>query len=304
MEYDKSIFPVACHPLLDALKKETDKYFIDNWPFPNGKNRDKFLKADYPLCAALYFPQARDDRISFAARLFGMIFLLDDVLETVSFEEGKAYQENLMSIIAGDEAPDPKDRIGNMYHDLWEGARASDQELANGAITALFVFMRSQTDERRADSMSLRQYLEYRDKDIGQAILCASLRFCLNIKLTPDELALVEPANVNVGKHILGINDIWSYDKEALAAKQVVHEEGGVLCNGVAILSTETGLSPASSKKVFYCICREWEAQHRQFAKEMVDSSEALRAYFQGLEYVMGGNEEWSKHTPRYNIGK
>jgi aristolochene synthase len=130
------------------------------------------------------------------------------------------------------------------------------------------------------------------------------VRYCLDIKLTPEEIALVEPANAISGRHFLGINDIWSYDKEALTAQQAVHKEGSALCNGVAILSSETGLSPASSKKVYYGICREWEAQYRRYAEEIGGGNAALEAYFQGLEYAMGGNEEWSKCTPRYKTGE
>jgi aristolochene synthase len=73
-----------------------------------------------------------------------------------------------MTIMAGDQAPDPKDSIGTMYYDLWEGARAADRELADEAMAGLFFFMRAQTDRRRGDLMSFGQYLEYRDKDIAR----------------------------------------------------------------------------------------------------------------------------------------
>jgi hypothetical protein len=77
MDYGKTIFPAACHPLYDALKKETEQYFLDNRPFPDDASRDKFLKEDYTLCAALFFPKARDDRIGFAARIYTLIFFLE-----------------------------------------------------------------------------------------------------------------------------------------------------------------------------------------------------------------------------------
>lgn len=135
------------------------------------------------------------------------------------------------------------------------------------------------------------------------------MRYCLNITLTPDQLTKVESTvNLNAGKQILGINDIYSYDKEAKTAIDAPeNDESCTLCNGVSILSSETGLATPSAKHVLYRICREWEAQHRHYAHQMVDGnnkndkSGPLAAYFQGLEFAMSGNEAWSKGTPRYN---
>lgn len=87
MECPKSDFAVLQHPLYESLKKETDQYFIDNWPFlfpnedNNKKSLDKFLKANYPLCASLYFPQSKDERLRFAARMFSVVFIVDGMFE-------------------------------------------------------------------------------------------------------------------------------------------------------------------------------------------------------------------------------
>ncbi|OTB14756.1 hypothetical protein K445DRAFT_12539 [Daldinia sp. EC12] len=302
MEYAQSTFTLLCHPRFEVVERETNEYFIANWPFPDVNSRDKFLKAGFSRCTCVYFPKAKDDRIHFACRLLTLLFLIDDVLEDMSFEEGTAYNGRLMSIIRGDEVPDRSIPVQYISHDLWQSMRAHDQRLADGILEPLFIFMQAQTDKRRAHSMSLGQYIEYRDKDIGQALLCALMRFCLDIKLTQHELDLVRPADVNCGIHIAIMNDIWSFEKEALTAARG-HDEGGVLCNSVAILSTETSLSTASSKRVLYCMCREWETKHRRFVDELGGGRDTtLWTYLQGLEYQMSGNEAWSKLTPRYQI--
>ncbi|OTA68014.1 Aristolochene synthase in complex with 12,13 Difluorofarnesyl diphosphate [Hypoxylon sp. EC38] len=303
MEYAQSTFSLLRHPRFEEVERETNEYFLANWPFPDLNSRDKFLKAGFTRCTCMYFPKAKDDRIQFACRLLTLLFLIDDVLENMSFEEGTAYNGKLMPIIRGDEVPNCSVPVQKISYDLWQSMRANDRELADGILEPLFIFMRAQTDKRRAHSMSLGQYLEYRDKDIGQALLCALMRFCLDIKLTQHELDIVRPANVNCGNHIAVINDIWSFEKEALTATHA-HDEGGVLCNSVAILSAETALSTASSKRVLYCLCREWETKHQQFVDGLGDGhdAETLRAYLQGLEYQMSGNEAWSKITPRYQI--
>ncbi|KAJ2996687.1 hypothetical protein NUW58_g718 [Xylaria curta] len=297
-----STFPLLCHPRLDVVERETNDYFLAHWPFPDVRSREKFLGGGFSQCTCMYFPTARDDRIHFACRLLTILFLIDDVLEEMSFEEGRAYNGKLMALVRGDELPDRSIPVQRMFYDLWEAMRCNDEELAEGVVEPLFIFMRSQTDNRRAQPMSLMQYLEYRDQDIGQALLCALMRFCLNIRLTPEELALVHPADVNCGKHIAVINDIWSFEKEALAAK--CNQEGSVLCNSVAILSTEAGLSTASSKRVLQRMCLEWENKHCQLLEELLNGGEntVLQNYFQGLGYQMSGNVAWSKLTRRYQM--
>ncbi|KAI2615919.1 hypothetical protein GGR54DRAFT_611533 [Hypoxylon sp. NC1633] len=86
------------------------------------------------------------------------------------------------------------------------------------------------------------------------------MRFCLDIKLTQHELDIVRPADVKATQ---------------------AHDEGGVLCNSVAILSTEAALLTASAKRVLYCMCREWEAKHRHFVDELGGGHnvETLRYY-------------------------
>ncbi|KAI0535504.1 Aristolochene synthase in complex with 12,13-Difluorofarnesyl diphosphate [Xylaria digitata] len=272
MEFASSSFPLLCHPRFDTVEQETN---------------------EFTQCTCMYFPTARDDRIHFACRLLSILFLIDDVLEEMSFDEGKAYNGKLMALVRGDELPDRSIPVQSMFYELWEAMRSNDEELAEGIVEPLFIFMRSQIDNRRAQPMSLMQYLE---------LLCALMRFCLNIKLTTGELALVQPADVNCGRHIAVINDIWSFEKEKLAAKR--NEEGSVLCNSVAILSTEAGLSTASSKRVLHCMCREWENNHRQLLEELLSGHEnvVLQGYFQGLGYQMSGNVAWSQLTRRYQM--
>ncbi|KAI8948324.1 Aristolochene synthase in complex with 12,13-Difluorofarnesyl diphosphate [Xylaria longipes] len=302
MELMSSTFPSLCHPRLDTIERETNEYFIAHWPFPDVKSCEKFIGAAFSQCTCLFFPKARDDRIHLACRLFAILFLTDDVLEGMSFDEGRAYNEKLMAIVRGDDAPDRSIPVQSIVYDLWENMRAQDKELAEGIVEPLFIFMRSQTENQRAQPMSLMQYLEYRDKDIGQAMTCAVMRFCLDIKLTPDELALVQPADVNCGKHIGVMNDIWSFEKEVLTARS--DQEGSVLSNCVAILSSEAGLSPASSKRVLHFMCLEWEKKHRTLLEQLLDGHEntVLTNYFQSLEYIMSGNVAWSKLTHRYRV--
>lgn len=87
----------------------------------------------------------------------------------MSFEDGETYNNRLMPIMRGDVLPDRSIPVQTMMYDLWESMRMHDKEMTEEILEPVFVFMRAQTDRTRADHMSLGQYFEYREKDVGKA---------------------------------------------------------------------------------------------------------------------------------------
>ena len=77
MDWPKSQLILTCHPHVDQIKQDVDDYFLQHWEFPNEKSRQKFLGAKYPRATCMNFPLTKDDRISFACRLFTVLFLID-----------------------------------------------------------------------------------------------------------------------------------------------------------------------------------------------------------------------------------
>ena len=92
-----------------------------------------------------------------------------DILDHMSFDDGEAYNHSLMPIMRGDVLPDRSIPVQAMMYDLWENMRAHDKAMAHEILEPTFVFMRAQTDRTRAAHMSLGQYFEYREKDVGKA---------------------------------------------------------------------------------------------------------------------------------------
>jgi len=123
------------------------------------------------------------------------------------------------------------------------------------------------------------------------------------LSLSPQDLELVRPIDRNCSKHLSIINDIWSYEKEELAA-QTLHEEGGALCSGVSILALEAEVDTGAAKRVLYLLCREWELKHQGLVGELLSrrGSPVLGTYVRGLELQMSGNELWSRTTLRYLV--
>ncbi len=96
------------HPRAKEVAREVDAYFLQHWNFLNAKAEKTFVNAGFSDVTCLYFPLAKDDRIHFACRLLTVLFLIDDVLEDMSFAEGAAYNENLIPISRGHVLPDRK----------------------------------------------------------------------------------------------------------------------------------------------------------------------------------------------------
>lgn len=143
------------------------------------------------------------------------------------------------------------------------------------------------------------------DLQVFFRLLSALMRFSMGLKIDKSELAVARPVELNCSKHISVLNDIYSYEKEVLAAK-TGHVEGGALCSSVQILAQEADVDPQASKRILWSMCREWERCHEKLVaqveqQQQQQASPALRAYMRGLEYQMSGNEMWSQSTLRYN---
>ena len=125
--------------------------------------------------------------------------------------------------------------------------------------------------------------------------------FSMKLRLSDDEHKLAEPIVKNYCKHISVVNDICSYDKEARAAAGGY--DCGMLCNAVPVMMELGRIGVDSAKRILWAVCREWETRHVELVEELKAKiiPPGLQRYIEGLEYQMGGNETWSRSTPRYN---
>ncbi|KAL8898395.1 MAG: hypothetical protein Q9207_006718 [Kuettlingeria erythrocarpa] len=164
-----SSWTAACHPDEEPVTHEVDEYFLQEWKFPNQKARDTFVNAGFSRVTCLYFPLAKEDRIHFACRLLTLLFLIDDLLEDMSFADGKAYNENLMPLMRGERLPSRADPAEYITYDLWESMRIHDKSLADSIVEPVITFMRAQTEKARVEITEFGAYLDYRERDVGKA---------------------------------------------------------------------------------------------------------------------------------------
>lgn len=70
-------FTAKIHPREREVSAEVNAYFLEHWPFESEKARKKFMAAGFSRVTCFYYPEALDDRISFACRLLTLLFLID-----------------------------------------------------------------------------------------------------------------------------------------------------------------------------------------------------------------------------------
>ncbi|KAI0141748.1 Aristolochene synthase [Xylariaceae sp. FL1272] len=295
------IFKSICHPSYPHVAKEVDDYFLKHWNFPDQKSRQKFLAADYSRFACLNYPLTKDDKIRFACRIITLLFLTDDEIDHMSIEDAEVYNERLILIARGLQRPDPLIPAEWMMWDLWEEMRAHDEELTATVEEPCFLFMRAQVDKTRLNPGNLAKYFEFREKDIGTALVCAIMTFGMGIRLTDEELELTRPVVSNFAKNLLCFNDIYSYEKE-LRVERESKLSGGTVVSAVPIIAGLAQVGPESAKRILWTMCREWEVNHHRMVANVLAEhhSSNLEMFFKGLEYQYAGNELWSHETGRY----
>ncbi|RYP63293.1 hypothetical protein DL769_007005 [Monosporascus sp. CRB-8-3] len=276
-----SIFKPLCHPLYPQIAKETDEYFLKHWDFPDEKSRKKFLAADY-------------------SRIITLLFLTDDVIDLMSLEDATTYNERLISIARGLQEPDRSIPAEWMMWDLWEEMRAHDKDDTYKIEGPCFVFMRAQIDKTRLDPGGLAGYWEFREKDIGTALVCAIMTFGMGLQMTDEEMRLAQPVVSNFAKNLLCFNDIYSYEKEIRIQEEC--GETGIIVSAVPMVAELAKVGPESAKRILWAMCREWETNHHRMVGDVLRKhpSKNLEAYFKGIEYQYSGNELWSHETGRY----
>ncbi|KAH9237210.1 hypothetical protein K456DRAFT_1830608 [Colletotrichum gloeosporioides 23] len=281
---------------------DVNKYFLERWPFPNERARLKFAAEGLPTWHCCQYPLSLPDRITAACRLSVMLFLLDDLLEHMSLEEGSSYNEKLVSIITGDAKPSDGSPIENIVGDVWHEMEILDIRLAHDLMEPMFDFWCSQTDSSRLEKKGVAGYLRYRERDVAAQLLLALQRFSQGIYLSKEELESTADIEVLFSRHISVVNDVASWDKECRAEREI-DAQGSVVSNIVQVLSDDCGFSSERAKTVLWAMCEEWSKMVDECVAKRIDEgcSDSLRKYLDGLKMQMCGNELWSRTTFRYN---
>ncbi|KAJ7274038.1 Aristolochene synthase in complex with 12,13 Difluorofarnesyl diphosphate [Mycena rebaudengoi] len=301
-------FAAKIHPHFNQIAIDLDKYFLEHWPFPNKKARQKFVDAKFAYALCIIWPESIDERMVHACFLVTLLFLVDDVLDSLPLDEGREYNTILWKCLSGNKEPNRDIPVEWIAYDVGERMRSCDPVLADDVFKEIAVFMRAQTDPiRLKEDIQWNEYLAWRILDIGGPFLTATGLYCTGLTLPEEDMALVAQLNDIWVKQIIYCNDAWSYDKEEAARK--ANMDGGVPngsmgATAVSILMGMTGVTADAAKHTLICLAREMEALHESVASEVLakKATPELQKYIKMLEYQMSGNENWSNMTSRYTM--
>ncbi|KNG46670.1 aristolochene synthase [Stemphylium lycopersici] len=204
-----------------------------------------------------------DNRIALACRLITLLFLIDDQLEFMSLEEGSAYNEHLIGISGGTTRPNHSIPVEWITYDLWNDMRACDIELADDMKEPVFAFMRAQVDTKRLCVKTLGEYLEYRERDVGQG---------WEKELKASKVVHEEGAVLCSAVSVLSVETTLSIP----STKRVLW----VMCREWELRHKQLVVNRLASGQ---------------------PCGHDLKIFIKGLEFQMSGNEVWSSTTPRYH---
>ncbi|KAI0572701.1 Aristolochene synthase [Pyrenophora tritici-repentis] len=297
-----TIFTARKHRNTDEVVELVNAFFLKNWPFKNKKQEQRFIDEGYAWFVCINCPMSLDERMHWGCQLLATGFLIDDLLDRMSIEEGKEHQENVIKCASGIILPDRKIPAQWIMFDLFEEMRATDRPLADELLKPTVDFLRAQVDGNRMKRMNLDEYFAYRDADLGKGMLSGIMRFCAGLSITPEELELAKEVEENCMKHITFVNDICSYDKEVMTASE--GSELGAMCSSIPIIKADHRVDDdQEAKSIMWEMVRDWELRHFELVEKISSKniSPALAKYLKGVEYQAAGNEHWSLLTPRYN---
>jgi aristolochene synthase len=106
LQIPASAFTVRTHPLTDQVADEVNQFYYKNWPFPDEEERKKFLGADFSRFCCYLFPCSLNDRLRFVCEIVTHLFLIDDILESMSLKDGRALNDKLNALARGEVLPD------------------------------------------------------------------------------------------------------------------------------------------------------------------------------------------------------
>jgi len=202
-----------------------------------------------------------------------------------------------------------------MHADLFIRILSVPSPSSHAILTTYLAMLACHCDPSRGSAVTLRDYLIFREVDVGMPICRELLYWTDDLTLTATETELLAPLERIANYHVSIMNDVFSFEREWDAAQTL--GQGAVLVNGVRILADEMGVSVGAAKRLCFALARAWEVEFLEMAEGVLnslnngsgsdgvkDEEEAtttrLARAIKGIERRMTGAEGFSWRTSRY----
>ncbi|KAJ5538124.1 hypothetical protein N7494_007603 [Penicillium frequentans] len=247
---------------------------------------------------AYMFPDASPARAGMIAQSMLLVFLHDDVVEKSTRDAGSTITNSFMTVWK-----QAQSNIGESsqeyIHSLLTGIIKEDPILGKKLLEGAFSWVDHTKEYESVPTESLREYLDYRSRDIGADLLLAQAAFAADISLSEAEKGIFDKFIGFFADHISLTNDIYSFEKEWNEHVS----KGAFLVNAVDVVRRLHNI-PVSAAKQF--ICEEilkleqllaFEIDH---LKQDVGLNKAQERFGEALALCLAGHIFYSATNGRY----
>ncbi|KAF8147637.1 isoprenoid synthase domain-containing protein [Mycena galopus ATCC 62051] len=301
-----SSFPSAReHIRKDELTQATDSFFLETWPFQSQKERDLFVRFEGASWFCKCVPDGQFEKMIWACRVNALLFLVDDLLEKNSDDQGGSdLADRVIEIIGGEVVPRTGSPVEELMNCIFRGIEAStriEQYRQFSRLTCEYL-RHQETPVHR----NIPDYLAFRRLNAAGYFVLATARYSLELYVTDDELQnplLAECERLTIEADAME-NDVVSYEKEV---------QDNTLGNNLVAILLQHGVEgrafdSASAAMVYI---RELIAQHEAKLQDAISvalndkvlgKSDAVCSWLHALPYIVSGNTWWSQQTGRYKL--
>ncbi|KAF9058554.1 isoprenoid synthase domain-containing protein [Rhodocollybia butyracea] len=319
------------------LVRGDNAFLLENWSFRSVEEKNLFVDMDISRWSLQVFPEVFDSRVQVCTQFITVLFLIDDMLDRMEHAEVAAIPipicqnyywlltfkmqatkiiHTFQAQVRGEKDTTPADREMSVVLQLLDEMESCDTEKAHDVKTELLRFWDAQVAPSRDEKPTIDAYLSYRDVDAGIKLVtiffttcvCRSVaRWGLDIVIPPDEYPWLSEVEYNISRHVVIVNDLFSWNKEVLLSQKCQGKLGGDLVNAVAITMQLEQVDASAAQARLAKMVQDLEENHFALLAsrdrgKMAMSSDVER-YIDFLEDMASGNESWSRVTARYYVG-
>ncbi|KAK5658076.1 hypothetical protein OQA88_2632 [Cercophora sp. LCS_1] len=295
------------HPNHKEIDHHVISYLVNTWEWPSEKAKQGFISWKLSEVVLFMFSTGNTTRVQLACELLLLGFLMDDWFDNNTFETNTALVSRLNALLTSPSTFSPETNIETMHTTLFRRILAATTpslpEAPTAILTTYMHMLACHCDVSRGEATSFREYLVFREVDVGMPICRELLYWTEDLALTNEDKKLLAPLERVANYHVSILNDIFSFDREWKAAETL--GQGAVLVNGVRILADEAAVSVGTAKRLCFAFVRAWEVEFKRMVDETLEGvggmeGERLQRAVVGIERRMSGAEAFSWRTKRY----
>ncbi|TFK35378.1 isoprenoid synthase domain-containing protein [Crucibulum laeve] len=310
-----------------AVVSDTQRYFVDNWPWKSAKECQSYLNADLEWATFLGYPDVLPEYIRQFTLYLVWAFPIDDAMDSWSAQDLKIFVKGCYRMLKEydcqvgevEEERESQSIYLTMMCDIFDRMTATDisdpdaptpaRDLCRG--TCQWVVTTASIAGRKGamQSPSLEAYLDFRVQDTGMCISKDMIVWGCGL---PIKQHLREESNLKLldhltSRHVSLANDIFSYRRETEVAKQTNSGEvSKAIANAVVFIIQERALDEKDAIQFLWHYLSDLETEMlkvEETIKATYSSGDLIEVegHIESMKALCAGNIAWSTRCRRYN---